>query len=293
MRLGVRLEAFHCRANFATLNSARCTFAVGITAPITGERLAAKHYVLKITNYKYKEVDIVNDFNTFMQNDAGHSLRLGFNSSSNMFYLYSGVVGATFYVVNNASRDPEVPDRAVPIGLWEALGFTGGVEYKVEGAALSALSLPYEANICPARAKPDLIGTRFIAITSSLGISNVDPVTLNLTPLLAVIPVDETDLFEGRVNYSASTSAPFYYTLNERRVDTISLEFGDDLGNTPDLTGNWLVVLSFAYCQPVDIPQYTRQDQLGRIDLIDSDGRSYAPNKRSRNIGDQEVDDML
>lgn len=251
--MAVRLEQFNCKVECISIKDRAARLSVGVDNVILN--------LDSLKNY-YTAADVVTAWNTVDNLAKAGNLTLAYDADKHKFSLSlptgSSAVGA--YV--NIYDSPLM----IHLGFAEDITLNGG----------DTLEAPYN---------PDLVGSRYIKVDTNMMVTNMGPNINDYEKMLAIIPIETTDMMKGNLTFSAQTHCSHFYTIPSRHLYEIELYLRDDRDEPVELVGNFVATLAFSYRDPPMVPPSEHMKEERDPVRIDMYGKSY----KKRMIGDSVI----
>lgn len=258
-KLAVRLEQFNCRSNFVSIHEYDELY---IEYPIGEE--TRKAWINFDFPVFYKAEDILTHLNagpvserwlTFEYDDQidRFKVAVNFNPVTEEAFRFTAAAGLNQVFSFEIKFDLHNDSTS---RLWRILGF-GDNQTSFQHDPHTNTWTSYTA-ILP----PDLLGTRFIKVLTSLSVANIDPSTLTYNNVLAIVPISQPKVVDGYVYYSATTNSGAYSIIGDTEINRISIKLVDDLDNAVVPTGTFFLQLAFESIKPPPVEPYRGMRQL-------------------------------
>lgn len=265
-KLAVRLEQFNCRSNFVSIHEHD---TLNIQYAVDGALKDAEvEFGFPVF---YKAQDILTRLNAGALSERW--LTFTYDDQTDRFTAsvnYDPVTGdgaARFLPAAGTERvfafDIKFdPNNESSSRLWRILGFGDNQVKFTHTPGEGIFPGPGTWNSYTAILPPDLVGTRFIKVLTSLSVANIDPSTLTYNNVLAVVPISQPKVVDGYVYYSATTNSGAYSIIGDTEINRISIKLVDDLDNAVVPTGTFFIQLAFESIKPPPVQPYRGLRQL-------------------------------
>ena len=141
---------------------------------------------------------------------------------------------------------------------------------------------------------PDLLGTRFIKMTTNLKTSALDPNTLEDGNVMCVVPVSNNDTETNGIYYLGNVQQPQYVTLATPTLDRIEIALFDDHNVPLNMHNDWFVELSILFEEEEKTDVYRGTSDFSVPALVHNirDPRGYETLQQELSKRKLEIDEM-
>lgn len=140
-----------------------------------------------------------------------------------------------------------------PVGIFNSTQNTVWINGDVTTATSADLVIQQVAR---APRIPNLQGTQFIKVLSSLNVNNVDPSAKDFKRILGVVPILDDSSGSPTTFFLGGVQSPYYVTVAETKFDRIEIELRDDHDNPLDIHGDWMVEMTILFEEPEELDKY-------------------------------------